>query len=124
MGLLIATCSFGGELQDLERTVEKWKPAFYMHDFEVHLHLVSLEQLRSLCEKECVAASLFDVSAKRGEIFVLRRKDYSDAVKRQLRISDVKADQRNSVVHEMIHCLYRNMAEESAVSVLAAALRP
>ena len=64
-----------------------------------------------------MAMSNWNLSAKSGVIYVLRRSDYTDELRERLEVSDVKADQRNSVVHELLHRIL-GIREESVIQTL------
>ena len=111
-----------GEAEDLARVLHKWQAMFRMADWKISVGLVPREMLP--CAQECVAASSFDVGSRRGSILVLRRADYTPEIRRHFAVKNVPRDQRDSIVHELLHCVLDNMYPEAAVQVLSRALKP
>jgi hypothetical protein len=76
-----------------------------------------------LSAKPCLALSVWDIPTRTGTIFVLLRSDYTKATLKKLHTS-AKADQKDSVVHELVHNVVGNMKNEYAVVTLTHALKP
>ena len=117
------------EVEVLEKIKQKWMKKFYMEKWNVVLQIISSDQLQEICPYEvkyCMASSSWDVHEKTGIIFVIRKQDYTNQMKDDLKKdhSTVKADQRNSVVHEMVHNIWNHMPEETAVQLLTGLLHP
>ena len=124
--LLLTATLFGSETKDLERTVRVWKNKLSMADWTIVIKPVPKIILANfICEdSECFAASNWSVRSKTGVIFVMMREDYTKEMKKEMKYKNIKSDQRNSVVHEMLHNIWKNMDEEYAMWVLSKALKP
>jgi hypothetical protein len=126
--LLLTASLFASETRDLERTTKIWQNKLGMAHWSIVIKPVPkiiLENL--LCpegKSECLAVSKWDVHSQSGMIFVMMRDDYTKEMKKQMKLKSVKADQRDSVVHEMLHNLWAHMEEEHAMWVLSHALKP
>lgn len=61
-----------------------------------------------------------------GVIMVLQASEYTKEMKEDLRKRhmSIKSDQRNSVVHEMMHNVFEHMDEEKAVTIITGLLNP
>ena len=80
--------------------------------------------IQALTDAPCIAASYWDVPERKGTIYVTMRSDYTPALKKEWDVKNVKADQRDSVVHEMLHNVVENMTNEGAVQVITRLLKP
>ena len=97
-----------------------------MEDWKVSLRVATNEELERLCGEPCVAASRFRLVDKSGEILILCGKCYTkhqrDWARSQGR--SVRKDQRDSVVHELLHAIWGLMREEAAIRMLTDLLKP
>ena len=132
--LLLAICVsvFADEAQDLNKTVTVWKTKLAMKDWDIQVKTFSLKDIMKICEEPCMAASKWNVEHKVGLIAILSRDGYKTlqamakekGITINTPIKDVKADQRDSIVHEMLRNLAKNMEPDDALSVITKALKP
>lgn len=111
----------------LDRVEKKWAKKFYLTTWDVTIRAVPEELLEGLCfPKECMAASYWDPIAHTGTILIMDSIDYNKHARKELRKRHmtVRDDQRDSVLHEILHNVIRNMREEVAVVTLTSLLKP
>lgn len=122
--ILSSSFCFASETKDLEKTVKKWQQIFTMNEWKVEVYPVPQIILDSLCRAKCFAASDWDAETKTGSMFILMRDGYTKDLKKKFKIKSIKADQKDSIVHEFLHSVWENMNTEYAVSLLSKALKP
>ena len=125
--LFTASC-FGGEYEDLVRTTKTWQHRLGMDSWKISVVPATMGMILDVNDdKPVFAFSSFDVEAKVGVVMIMRRADYTPQMKSVAKITtmrQVRADQRNSVLHELLHVLVAHADEEWAVSRLALLLKP
>lgn len=127
--LLLAVAVFAGEQQDLDKQVNIWKSKFGMKDWTIVVTPVSVEELIKIHPAgPILGASQYDVESRSGVILVLRRADYPEFKKSLILngfevgkkdLVDPIKDQKDTVVHELLHNIFQNANQEFAVSELA-----
>jgi len=124
--LLSAVYGWADETSDLKAVERKWAARFYMDDWRVSLRLAENAELELHCGAPCVAASKFKLADKTGEILVLCQKCYTARQKDWIRSQGrtLKEDQRDSVVHELLHNIWANAEEEFAIAMLTKLFKP
>jgi hypothetical protein len=128
------TAAYKKEKHDLESVYHKWSKTFHMDDWNVEVSPVPLAFLKEYCPPDlndptaltCAAASDWSPWTHRGVMFVLQRSDYTADMKKYLRQQHVSiwSDQRNSVVHEILHNVIEHANEEFAVRTLTGLINP
>jgi hypothetical protein len=123
--LFFATMSFASEASDLKHTLDKWRKPFHVQNWDITIKPVPIEMLEILHPNgRVLALSSFDPDKKEGIIFVLMRSDYTKETIKNNHIKNVKQDQRDSVVHELVHNIINHMDEENAVVVITKIIKP
>ena len=114
------------EQKRLLKVERKWAKPFHMTDWTIELTPVPLEILQEICPYACMAASNWHPEFRYGQIYILEQSGYTKAMKAGLKAAHrtVWDDQRDSVVHEMLHNVLGNMNRESAVVILTHLLKP
>lgn len=120
------TKAFLNEKHFLEKVQKPWLKTFHMEDWDINLTPVPLSVLKENCVRSCFAVSWWDGEYHRGTVFVLERSEYTPEMKKELKEAQIglKEDQRNSVVHELLHNVLLNMHQEAAVQILTNLLKP
>ena len=120
------TPAYKREKRYLEKTEQKWAKVFHIETWAVEVYPVPFTTLQQVCAVPCMAASDWNPYLHTGVIFVLQESDYSTRMKAELRKEhiSIKSDQRNSVVHEILHNVVEHMNEEIAVQILTNLLHP
>lgn len=127
-----------GEQQDVERLMHKYQVLFHMESWTLAIHVDTLEAIRTRMGPNedgspqlCVAVSqwTFDPEPRIGEIWVMRRSEYTRAFWQSFGYKrggrrDARRDQRNSVVHEMVHNILAHANDEAAAQMLTGAINP
>lgn len=122
--LLSASLMFASEQSDLEKQVKIWAPRFGMEDWTITVEAIPEYALQSFLGYFCFGASTWDVDTKTGHILVLERSSYTKEMKEIGHIKHIKLDQKNTVVHEMIHNVVAHAEDEFAVQVLTEQIVP
>lgn len=130
--LMLAAPLFASEQQDVDKVLRKYQTFFGMGDWTLTVHLDTIEAIRKRIGcSTCVAVSEWSTDGPpyTGEIWVARRSEYTPEFWRSFGMKPhnrkfAAKDQRNSVVHELVHALWRYGSEEAAVSMLAGAINP
>lgn len=131
--LLLVLCSFGraDELTENKAVLTQYMHAFLMDSFHIQLVMVDKKFLDNIMRsKNAVGASQFNPATNYGVVWVLKRSEYGPKMFKSLGMNPqddewVIVDQRNTVVHELIHIIWRNCyQEETCVAMLAEAIVP
>jgi hypothetical protein len=127
--LLLSSVAFAGELEDLQKTTKIWQHQFGMDSWTVTVSTVTQDELRLIAAYggDIDAASLCSVDEHTCWIYILRRDAYTSEHMKVWGIKGmrgIRRDQRNSVVHELLHNVIGNGDEEWAVQLLAHLLSP
>jgi hypothetical protein len=120
------TPEFLKEKHELEQVYKKWAVIFHMEDWNTEVTPVPLSFLKEFCPSECFAGSNWNIYDESGVMFILQRSEYTNEMKKSLRQRHVSiwSDQRNSVLHEILHNVIEHGYEEAVVSTLANLLNP
>ncbi len=103
-----------------------------MESWTLTIHLATLIEIqeRAKC-LQCVAVSewSYDPDPRLGELWVMKLSEYNPNYYKMFEYKRkskrwARWDQRNSVVHELIHNVIRNANEEAAVAMLTNAINP
>jgi len=124
---LFALGATAGESEMLKKVERKWSARFEMSDWNVDVRAVSRAELNKVCRTEhCLGHSTWILPLERGVILVLKASEYPEDVKADLRKRRVSiaADQRNTVVHEILHCVWAFMDEEYAIEFIVKWMKP
>lgn len=126
--LLSSLPASASEAQDLKRTTQLWAQRLDIAEFKITVVPVPFIFLLSVCQGKCLAASYWTVKNRTGTVFILQRSAYTpeicEANHIKYDLKHIKADQRDSVVHELLHNVVQNMDTEYAVSTLSHAFKP
>ncbi len=122
--LFATTLAFANEQQDLEKIVKTWAPKLGLTNWTVEVTIVPYEDLLLQLQRPVLGASTWDVATKTGKIWVCSRDSYSPALLKDEHVTNIKLDQENTVVHEMIHNLMEHADEEWAVQLLSEQIVP
>lgn len=128
--LLCVAPVFAGEQQDVEKVLAKYQVLLGLEEWKVVLHIDTLKNIQDKCQASCVAASLWDYQSMSGEMWVLKRTEYTPAFWSVYAVIKPKGhhlaqrDQRNSVVHELGHVVWRMASEEQGVTLFTGAINP
>ena len=119
------------EFQENQTVLTQYMHTFGMDAWHMQLVLVDKKFLDTvMTNPNAVAASSLNPNTKYGVIWLLRRNEYGPKLFKQFGMNPqddewVIVDQRNSVVHELIHMIWRYCGqEEVCVSMLAEAVIP
>lgn len=113
------------EIKDVQKAAALWVRNLGIGDWDIKIYIVPIFALQVLCPVPCMAASHWDVEHMAGTMYILRRADYTpELLKARHIIVTPKADQRDSVLHEMLHMVIDDMTEEGAVVTLTRAFKP
>lgn len=113
------------EIRSVKATAVEWQHKLQIEEFHITVVVVPLAVLETINPTPCLAASTWDIEDREGMIFILRRADYTkEFMKRSGVHKSPKADQRDSVLHEMMHLIVEHMATEAAVVTITTALKP
>jgi len=127
---MLCVPAVAGEQQDLEKTLAKYKVLLGLGEWKVTLHMDTLKDIQDKCQASCVAASLWDYQNMSGEMWVLKRTEYTPAFWSVYSTIKPKGrhlaerDQRNSVVHELGHVVWQMASEEQGVTLFTSAINP
>lgn len=120
---------------DLKKEVEffykiekKWAANFLMEDWTVAIipgdrnvldHFCPIDFF-TLMPSQCMAVSKWDAINHTGWMVILDEKAYSPEAKKSLKKhhATIRDDQKDSVVHELVHNVIQNMSNEGAVVTL------
>jgi hypothetical protein len=131
--LLYVGLLFGqtNELKDNQAVLTQYMHTFQMDGWHIELVLADRAFIKSMMHGEnTVGASELNFNTKYGVIWVMKRSEYTpEAFKSfQIPVQDeewIIVDQRNTVVHELIHMVWRYCGNtEQCVSMLAEAVIP
>ena len=122
--LFATTLAFANEQQDLEKIVNNWAPKLGLTNWTIEVTIVPYEDLLLQLQRPVLGASTWDVPTKTGKIWVCSRDSYSPALLKDEHVTNIKLDQENTVVHEMIHNLMEHADEEWAVQLLSEQIVP
>lgn len=134
--VLLLLCSFlpqayAGELSDNQAVLTQYMKTFQMEGFHIELVMVNKKFLDTVMKNtNSVAASLLNYDTKTGVVWILRRSEYGPQLFKQFGMNPqddewVIVEQRNSVVHELLHMVWKYCDnEEVCVSFLAEAIIP
>ena len=129
-GLLLGqptSSKYDKEFMRLTKVVKDTQHKFHMDNISLGLKLVSRKELKETMKMEACGASFYDTTAQlpMGVIWVLRSDKYPKDKTAHCGVSDIKTDQRNTVVHEMVHFLMNfSPTEEQAVTLIANTIVP
>lgn len=136
--LLLCSC-FGqaptvqtSELQDNQAVLTKYMQVFHMDGWHMTLVMCDKKFLDTIMrEKTAVGASQFNFNTLTGVVWVLKRAEYTPKVFMDLGYNQpqtaswIAADQRNTVVHELIHQVWKYCDHtEICVGMLSEAIIP
>lgn len=124
VALFLLVCSFGycgvpsvkSQELSLNKYMRKWQVKLGLEDAVILLEVVSAKQL----PEGAVGLSEEYVDPPICVISVLKEQEYKLSSDYQ----DVKKDQKNTVVHELLHLLFQIHAEEYNVVMLSNLLSP
>jgi hypothetical protein len=133
---LLLVCGLSGQAYASEQSDNQAVLTQYMHTFGMdnwHIQLVMVDKPfldNVMHNKNSVAASQLNINTKYGVIWLLKRSEYGPKLFKSFGMNPqddewVMVDQRNSVVHELIHMVWRYCADtETCVAMLAEAVIP
>lgn len=133
LALFLLACSFGQatELSDNQAVLTQYMKTFQMEGFHIELVMVDKKFLDTVMKNSnSVAASLLNYDTKTGVVWILKRTEYGPKLFKQFDMNPqddewIVVEQRNSVVHELLHMVWKYCAnEEVCVSFLAEAIIP
>lgn len=133
---LLLLCSIGlfgqtPELQENQAILTQYMHTFQMDGWHIQLVMVDKSFLDNVMKnKTALAASQMNMQTGYGVIWVLKRSEYGPKMFKALGMNPqddewVIVDQRNSVVHELIHIIWSYCGDtETCVGMLAEAVIP
>lgn len=128
---VLAQSAGASELHENQAVLTQYMHTFQMEGWHLELVMVNKKFLDNVMKNEnAVAASQLNYNNKTGVIWVLKRSEYTAQLFKQLGMAEqdeewIAVDQRNSVVHELIHMVWRYCGnEEQCVAMLAEAVIP
>lgn len=128
---LTAPAIHASELQDNQAVLTQYMQTFQMDGFHIQLVMVDKKRLDTMMgNTTSVGASQLNPVTHYGVVWVLRRSEYTPEMFKSLHMHEqdeewVAVDQRNTVVHELIHMIWRFCGvEETCVAMLAEAVVP
>jgi hypothetical protein len=128
-------CEPVDEVKTLQLTLTKYQHAFAMDTWKINLHVGTLDDIKRECPslKDAVACGTWTgnpaTGDMAGEIWVLQKDQYTDALWEHFGVAKdeqrpAEVDQRNSVVHELLHVVWEYAQEEPAIAMIAGAINP
>jgi hypothetical protein len=128
-------CEPVDEVKTLQPTLTKYQHAFAMDSWKINLHVGTLGDIKRECPslKDAVACGTWTgnpaTGDMAGEIWVLQKDQYTDALWEHFGVAKdeqrpAEVDQRNSVVHELLHVVWEYAQEEPAIAMIAGAINP
>lgn len=119
----------------LQPTLTKYQKLFAMDGWKITLHVVPLSKVHSQCPKlqDAVACSEWTgnpaTTDMTGELWIAERAEYTPELWEHYGVKPedrrpAEVDQRNSVVHELLHVVWEYAQEEAAVAMIAGAINP
>jgi hypothetical protein len=128
-------CEPVDEVKTLQPTLTKYQHAFSMDTWKINLHVGTLDDIKRKCPslKDAVACGTWTgnpaTGDMAGEIWVLQKDQYTDALWEHFGVAKdeqrpAEVDQRNSVVHELLHVVWEYAQEEPAIAMIAGAINP
>lgn len=117
------------ELQQVEGLMRIYQHRFKLDNWKLSIHLTTKAYILQRHGSPAMAMSEWDVKTRTGEIWVMRLSEYTPEMWEEIGLNpqtDIwsKADQRDSVVHEMVHCVISYADNEAAVAMLTGAIAP
>lgn len=112
------------EQEYLQQTLTLWQNKLGMNDWKITIKAVSLPQLVFTVGNFADGASYWDQDNKVAAIYVLQRSAYSDDWKASFKIRNIRRDQENTIVHELLHGVYESGSEEHMVALSANFILP
>jgi hypothetical protein len=133
--LLLLLCAGGlfgqTELQDNQAVLTQYMQTFQMDGWHIQLVLVDKKFLDNIIgSHNAVGGSQLNYETKYGVVWVLKRSEYTPEMFKSFKMNEqdeewIIVDQRNTVVHELIHMIWKYChIEEACVSMLAEAVIP
>ena len=129
--ILTAPAIHASELSDNQAVLTQYMHTFQMDGWHLELVMVNKKFLDNIMGNQNAAgASQLNYATKNGVIWVLKRSEYTPEVFKLFKMNTqdeewIIVDQRNTVVHELIHMVWTYCREtETCVSMLAEAVIP
>ena len=117
----LSPVAFADEVKDLERTTKEWQQKLQLTDWTITVRPVPMLVVQMIRQgKPAAALSLWDLETRNGIIFIVMRADYP----KTMPMAKIKADQRDSVVHEMLHNIIEHAPLETGIGIISKALKP
>lgn len=116
------------EFRELEGLMRLYQQKFRMDKWKLTLHLTT-HAVIDVSRPGAFAVTEWDPENQEADIWIMRLAEYTPefwiahGIKPQSE-EWARADQRDSVVHELIHGVIRYADEEAAVAMLTGAIRP
>ena len=116
------------EFRELEMLMHVYQHKFQMDKWKLTLHLTT-HAVIDVTRPGAFAVTEWDYEAREADIYVMRLAEYTPEFWKSYGLKPQteewnKADQRDSVVHELIHGVIKYANEESAVTMLTGAIAP
>jgi len=131
VGILTVPAISASEQTDNQAVLTQYMHTFQMDGWHIELVMVDKKFLDTIMKDgHAVAASQLNYNTKTGVVWILRRSEYGPKMFESIGMKPqddewVIVDQRNSVVHELIHMVWRYCGnEEQCVAMLAEAIIP
>ncbi len=121
--LLCSVPSLAGEKRDAEKVLHKYQHLLGFDSWKLAVHLDTFERVRAVCDQPTILACGVWESGK-GDIWIAKRSEYTPEINKWTGRTP-KADQRDSVVHEMVHIVLQLAdSQEEAVVIITRAINP
>lgn len=119
------------ELTDNQKVLTKYQHVFLMDQLHIQLVMCDRKLIQVMSgNPNAVAASIYNPNSHYGVVWVMTRSEYTHELftsldMKDMNASQIKADQRNSVVHELVHFIWDYApSKEFAVQILTGAINP
>lgn len=126
--ITVAPGAVDPEFRELEGLMRLYQKKFRMEKWTLTLHLTT-HAVIEVSKPGAFAVTEWDYEDRTADLWIMRLAEYTpkfwiDHGVDPQTVEWAKADQRDSVVHELIHGVIRYADEEAAVSMLTGAIAP
>lgn len=117
--LVFSLPSFASETTRLTKLTRKWQNKLGMKEWKIETRPAPYSLFLDIIGYPATGMSSFSPN-KTGVIYVMLEDDYTPKIKKKMGIKNVRNDQQNTIVHELLHNIWRHsLSEEDGVSVIS-----